>query len=90
MVKAYTDNGDKAQVTFQNGDVHLPMLSVARLSDRHDTLFHDTGGTLTHRKSKRQTKFVKNDGFYFIRLRVPTGKGRDIGLNGSDVLGPGN
>ena len=56
---SYTDNGDKAQVTFQNGDVHLPILSVARLSDHHDTLFHDTGGTLTHRKSKREAAGCK-------------------------------
>ena len=90
VVKAYTDNGDKAQVTFQNGDVHLPILSVARLSDHHYTLFHDTGGTLTHRKSKRQTKFVKKDGVYFIRLRVPNGKGRDTGPNSSDFHRPGD
>ena len=90
VVRAYTDNGDRAQVTFQNGDVHLPILSVARLSDHHDALFHDSGGVLTHRKSKRKTNFVKKDGVYFIRLKVPTGKRRNDDPNMADFHRPGN
>ena len=74
LVKYLTDHGDKAEITFHNGDVHLPIISVARLSDHHGTLFHESGGALTHRKSKKQTHFVKKDGVYFMRLKVPVSK----------------
>ena len=52
----------------------MPILSVARLGEHHDTLFNDHGGKLVHRDSGKETPFVKRSGVYFIRLAIPADK----------------
>ena len=74
VVKAFTSEGEKARIVFQNGDVQMPIISVARLSEHHDTLFNDHGGKLVHRDSGKETPFVKRSGVYFIRLAIPADK----------------
>ena len=74
VVAAYTSEGEKAKIIFQNGDVQVPILSVARLSEHHDTLFNDHGGKLVHRESGKETPFVTRAGVYFIRLAIPADK----------------
>ena len=54
IVQTYTNKGEKAKIVLQNGDVQMPILSVARLSEHHDTLLNDHGKSLyTENRGKR-------------------------------------
>ena len=90
VIKAFTDEGEKAKITFQNGDVQMPILSVDKLSANHDSFFNDVGGKLIHRKTGKETKFIKKYGVYFIRLAIPKDPNSDGKSCRPDFAWPGN
>ena len=70
LIRAKTEEGRRAQVCFQNAKVGMPIMSIAKLGQEHDTRFGQHGGELTHRSSRKVTKFIKRAGVYFLKLMV--------------------
>ena len=63
------DAGIPVSIPFQNAKVGMPILSIAKLSNAHDSWFGKSGGELIHRKTEARIPFVKRAGVYFMKLR---------------------
>ena len=66
-----TQERHRGHIAFQVADVKRPLLAVSTLVRAgNDITFGPSGGTIAHRKSGRNTPFVKRDGIYVLEIMV--------------------
>ena len=71
-VEGVTEQGHKVNVTFQDAEVGVPILSVGELTDsKHKVDFEDHGGEILHKPTGTVTPFVRKLGVYFVKIMVP-------------------
>ena len=80
-VSAITDEGHRTQVDVVDADVDMPILSGAMICEGGAAgcglTFNQDGGDITDFKTGKNSHFIKRDGVYFIRLRVPRDSGNE-------------
>ena len=70
-IRARTAEGHSVRIPFQSAKVGMPILSVAQLAKKYDSVFRQDDGDLVHRNTGKKVGFVKKAGVYFIQLMVP-------------------
>ena len=67
--------GHSRDITFQDADVSMPIMSISkRGKEGYKSRFDDEGGELVHKQTGGITPWIARMGVHFVKTRVP----RDI------------
>ena len=76
-----TVEGISTKITWKNADVEMPMLSTHEIAANKNALeYLEDGGTITNLQTKHQTKFIQQNGVYFVKLLIPNSITGDYSL----------
>ena len=71
-VKFVAEVNQVRQITFQNADVGMPIVSTNKLAhEDNDITYRKDDGYITNTVTEAKTPFIARDGVYFIKMKVP-------------------
>ena len=85
-ISSISEEGQKLGILFQVTSVDKVLIAVAKLTNAgHDVWFGKNHGVITHGVSGRQTKFIKKNGVFVLKLWVlrPSAKAVDLVSGGT-------
>ena len=69
--KAFTEQGEPAEVLFQIVDVSKPLVSVSAICERGNrVIFGRSGGIIQNLRTGSQTPFLRENGAYVLSVRL--------------------
>ena len=72
--RAYTEQGEQAEVLFQIADVSKPLVSVSAICERGNrVVFGRNGGIIQNMRSGSQTPFYRENGVYVLSMWLQDG-----------------
>ena len=73
-------------IAFKDMEVELPILSVRKIvKNANRVSFHDGGGSIKNKHSRKTIRFYEHEGVYFLKLKV---HGPDDDLQSLDFIRP--
>ena len=67
-----TAEGISTSITWRNANVAMPILSTHEIAAKRNSLqYEEDGGTITNLDTRQETKFIQQNGVYFVKLLIP-------------------
>ena len=71
-IQFMTHNNFVRNITFQNADVGMPIVSMTKVADEGNFIgMGRKGGFIEHEETGERVPFIRRAGVYFMKMKVP-------------------